>query len=415
MIGIIGINYKTAPVEIREKFSFTQEEKIEIKNILTEKIPGIGIVILSTCNRTEVYCAGDMSHKQAFSLLLQELSKYKNYNSDYYQYFYFKKGMDAVTHLFNVASGIDSLIIGEDQIMGQVKEAYNFAKEIKGINKIITRLFLKAIETGKKVRSATKINQGSASSSSAAVLLARQHCKSLQKSTVLMVGAGKTGGLVLSNLEKNLPAHIYIANRTFSKAQMLAFRFKAEAISLDEIVNILPEVDIVFIATDAQNPLIKKEEMEFAANQSDKNQLYIDLSVPRNIEKLDSENEQIKIFTIDDLKEIVERTNQLRKDEVYKANQIIDDMLNEFGEWMQTQDIVPTIKSIKQNLKKINEQELEGFIKIKSIKEPELVEEYANHITEKFARLLIKNLRELSKEQKSSELAELVEQLTNFN
>ena len=415
MIGIIGINYKTAPVEIREKFSFSQEEKIEIKNILKEKMPEIGVVILSTCNRTEVYCAGDVNHKLVFSLLLQELSKYKNYNSNFYQYFYFKKGMDAVTHLFNVASGIDSLIIGEDQIMGQVKEAYNFANEIGGVNKIVTRLFLKAIETGKKVRTSTKINEGSASSSSAAVLLARQHCESLEKSTILLVGAGKTGGLVLSNLEKNLPAHIYIANRTLSKAQVLADRFNGDAISLDEIVNILPEVDIVFIATDAQNPLIRKEEMEFAAKQSDKNHLYIDLSVPRNIEKVDPENKQIKIFTIDDLKEIVESTNQHRKDEVFKANRIIDEMLNEFGEWMQTQAIVPTIKSIKQNLQKINKQELEGFIKIKSINEPELVEEYANHITEKFARLLIKNLRELSKEQKSLEIAELVEQLTNFN
>lgn len=406
MTGLIGISYNSAELVIRERFSFSKEDVAGIAENCLKSGNIYGVVILSTCNRSEIYynCPREKT-KEAAGTILNELRVRKNYDDSMASFFYFKENSEMVTHLFKVVSGIDSLILGEDQIIGQVKEAFSFAEEIKSTDKILRRLFTKAFEIGKRVRTRTQISRGSASTSSAAVNLAHQRFMNMSVLHVMMIGAGQTGQLVLNSLRKSKFASLTIANRTFSKAEELAEIYGGRAIKIDEIEQYLPGCDMIFIATDAKAPIVKLESVRTAIRErgSENTQSYFDLSVPRNIEDSVAEIEGVELFTIDDLQSIVHNTHHNRHKEISAAMEIINGATVNFTEWEHEQELVPMILKIKKNFRELNQAEMEEFMKIRSLKENELLEEYSNHITEKFARVFIKNLKSVSKEVDNSE------------
>lgn len=405
MTGLIGISYKSAELVIRERFAFSREEIAGIAENCLKSGYINGVVILSTCNRSEIYynCPKEKT-KEAADVILNELAEKKNYDSSLSSFFYFKENSEMVEHLFKVVSGVDSLILGEDQIIGQAKEAFSFAEEIKSTDKILRRLFTKAFEIGKRVRTKTQISRGSASTSSAAVNLAHQRFARMPELHVMMIGAGQTGQLVLNSLRKSKFASLTVANRTFSKAQEVVEIYGGKAIKIEEIEEHLPECDMIFIATDAKEPIVKLEAVKNAIQQRgvENRQSYFDLSVPRNIEDSVAEIEGAELFTIDDLQSIVRHTNDNRKQEISAAMEIISKATENFTEWEHEQELVPVILKIKKNFNELNQAEMEEFMKIRSLKENELLEEYSKHITEKFARVFIKNLKNVSREVDNS-------------
>ncbi len=413
MTALIGISYKTADLEIREQFAFSPEETSRFAKQLLKTGTITGVIVLSTCNRTEVYYHPAKNRKdEALRQILKSLSEMKGFTDELKPRFYFKENRETVTHLFKVVSGIDSLIVGEDQIIGQVKDAFGYAREIGSTDKVLNRLFNKALETGKKVRTQTEISRGSASASSAAVSICHQRFPDLNDKKLLMIGAGQTGQLVLNSLRKSKFKALHIANRTFRKAEELAHLHNGKSISLEEIHQYLPDSDIVFVATDSPEPLLKLEAVKKGLRKRNKpqKQLFFDLSVPRNVEEEIGRLEQIELFTIDDLTRIVESTNQKRMEEISAAMQIINRATGLFMTWEHEQELVPTILKIKEGFRQLNQSEMEEFKKIRSIKDDELLNAYSHHITEKFARVFIKNLKELSKEADRKDFLSMAEE-----
>ncbi|MBN1252414.1 MAG: glutamyl-tRNA reductase [Bacteroidales bacterium] len=409
MIGLVGISFKTAELKIREQFSFSDEEIIEFSEFLKNDYEHKELVVLSTCNRTEIYFYSlKVNDNEAFNTILNALFKFKNYTKHLKQYFYFKSSIQVAEHLFKVTSGIDSLVIGEDQIIGQVKSAFNYAQEIKSAETILTRLFTKSFEAGKKVRSETKINQGSGSVSSAAVDLCHKNYRDLQNRSILLIGAGETGQLVLTSLSKHKIKSLYIANRTFSNAQELAERFNGKALNLDEIETYLEKSDIIIIATNSKKHIISKE---IAEKVNSRKKLYIDLSVPRNIDEKVSEIENAELFAVDDLNKIVNSTTQKRIDAISDAMVIINSVTADYMDWLIMRGLSPIFSKIKKNFQEINEKELEGFLKANSIENKKEIIDYGKHITDKYARLFIKNLREIVKNGEKKEYIESINKL----
>ncbi len=413
MTGLIGISYKSADLEIRERFAFSKNEITAFAEYLLQNRTISGIVLLSTCNRTEIYYNTTQKEStKAPQVIMEALALQKNYHSELRPYFYFKEGKQMAEHLFKVVSGIDSLIVGEDQIIGQVKDAFQFAKEIKSTDKILNRLFSKALETGKKVRTQTEISRGSASASSAAVNLCHLRFPDLSNQNVLMIGAGQTGQLVLNSLRKSTFKSLHIANRTYAKAEELSHLHGGKSIHLEEVNHYLYDSDIIFVATDSPEPLIKLEALKEALQRRDRSQkiLLFDLSVPRNVEMSIGQLEAVELYTIDDLTKIVKSTNQKRLHEISAAMEIIHHAEDVFMTWKHEQELVPTILKIKKNFHQLNQQEMEEFKKIRSIKEDKLLNEYSHHITEKFARVFIKNLKEISKEADKKDFITMAEE-----
>ena len=413
MTALIGISYKTADLEIRERFAFSSAEIAAFSKRLLNSGKVKGIVILSTCNRTEIYYHAPKSQKEAaLRGILAGLEELKGYSDSLKPNFYFRENEETVAHLFKVVSGIDSLIVGEDQIIGQVKDAFDYARKIQGTDKILNRLFSKALETGKKVRTQTEISRGSASASSAAVNLCHQRFPDLSNQNLLMIGAGQTGQLVLNSLRKSKFNALHIANRTLRKAEELARLHSGKSIRLEEVEHYLPQSDIIFVATDSPEPLLKLGALKESLKKRNKSQkqLIFDLSVPRNVEEEVGRLAGIELFTIDDLTKIVESTNQKRMEEISAAMQIIDRATALFLSWQHEQELVPTILKIKENFRQLKRAETEEFKKIRSIKEDKVLDEYSQHITEKFARVFIKNLKQLSKEAGKKDFISLAEE-----
>jgi len=414
MIGLIGISFKSADISIREQYAFSSEDINNFSKILQNNPDHKGLVILSTCNRTEIYFHSRKRNEQeAYNLILSALTTFKNYSEAHKSSFYFKIGRDASEHLFKVTSGIDSLVIGEDQIIGQVKNAFCTAQEHNCGDTVLSRLFTKAFEAGKKVRSETSINEGSASVSSAAVDLCQKYYPNLSDSTVMMIGAGQTGQLVLTSLGKREIKTLYVANRTFEKAELVAQKYNGIAIGLQEIEKYLSVSDIVIVATDSQSFLLTKEMMKRTRESANsvQVQLFIDLSVPRNIDPSISGMQGVNLFAVDDLTEIVNSTTHRRTQAVDDAVKIIDEVNIDFMDWLVVRGLSPVFEKIKTNFHQINQTELDGFVKVNGISDQKAIEEYGKHLTDKYARLFIRNLRGLVKNGENKHSIEAINEL----
>ncbi len=417
MIGLFGISYKSATVEVRENYSFTNEEIESFHRLLSIDKKMKGLAIISTCNRTEIYFhIENINPAQAFDFITQNLSYFKNFKEEHKENFYFKHDSGAAENLFRVASGLDSLILGEDQIIGQVKDAWTFAKDSQIISPALDRLFQKATECGKRVRSETTINEGSASVSSAAIDLCSQIFTDIDRRKVMFIGAGQTGELAVQRLVKKGSPKPILTNRTREKAEVLARKYEGVVVEFPERVNFYHQADIIVIATAAKCILINKNTIEKVMEQRlGKKQIYIDLSVPRNIEESVNDIENVHLYGVDDLQQIVNSTTEKRKFAVKDAEKIIHEITLEYSDWLSTLNLSATIQRILENFNNVNESEYQGFVKVNSGIDSNPVSKYGKHITNKYTRLLIKNLKTVTDNGKKTEYIEMINELFDLN
>jgi len=338
-LAVIGINHKTAPVQIREKFSLSAKQIIEVNRMLKLESAVSENVVLSTCNRMEIYAVAG-GKNDCVEVVKDFLSRFHNLRlADYKNIFYVYKDTEAIEHLFRVASGLDSMIIGEMEILGQVKKAYQDAKKSHSTGKILNRSFEKAFNTAKKIRTDTSIGRGAVSVSSQAIKLAKKILGNLNDKVALIIGAGIIGEQLVLSLKKNEIKKILVVNRTLEKAKILTDRFAAIAVSFDEFRQRLAEVDIVITSTGAPHLIIRKDDIaNFMPARKKKPLFIIDLAVPRDVEDKVGEIDNVHLYNIDDLQRVVQQNISLRKDELDSCNKIIDKSCKAHMGWWQKEN-----------------------------------------------------------------------------
>ena len=349
MIGLISINYKHAPVEIREQFDFSDDQKSAFHNILKSNYNVEGLMILSTCNRTEIYFEYENHIGQEDKLMhavLKALVDFKCFNDSLSPYLVKKTNKDVVEHIFRVIAGLESMIVGEYQIVEQLKDAFSFAEKKKMLGPIINRMVQKAFETGKFIRTHTNIDKGAMSVSYAAVEKVVQKFDILKIKT-LCVGAGETGALSVQYLNKKGCKDIAITNRTFSKSEELANQFNINTIQFDELKTSLEVVDVAIFSTSSKESLLNVNEVKKIISNREKEILFIDLCVPRNLPKEIGEIKRVNLINIDGLKDIVNTNYNKRKMEVVKAESFIAEFLMDFEDWASFRQLRPSILSLK--------------------------------------------------------------------
>lgn len=338
---VLGINHKTAPVEVREKLSFTAKPIIEVNRLLKERALLGENLILSTCNRVEIYAAVKKGDTDSLNRIKSFLGEYHKINiSEFENRFYTHKNEGVIEHLFKVASGLDSMVIGEMEILGQVKHAYHDARQSHTTGKILNRLFEKAFNTAKRIRTETAITRGTVSVSSAAVRLARKILGGLDDKKVLIVGAGFVGEQLVLCFKKNGLKSIFVTNRTFEKAQMLAENFGALVLTFENYRDKLSEVDIVITSTGAPHCIINKDDIARLMPKRHQRPLFlIDLAVPRDVEADVNKVDNVYLYDIDDLQKIVDENIALRKNELENCEQIIVSARQRFVGWLVNENI----------------------------------------------------------------------------
>jgi len=359
LIAVVGLNHRTAPVEVREKLSFAGSHLKEALLRLKEYPVIEGCAILSTCNRTEIYAATtemDEGMNAIWDFLSHwskvDISQIKNYTYCHTLY-------DTIRHIFRVAAGLDSMLLGETQILGQVRSAYQEAVEYGSTNRVLNTLFQQAITVGKRVRTETGIDQNPVSISYAAVELARSYLDGLEKRSVLIIGAGKMSELTARYLEANGVTGVIVSNRSFDRATALAEQLNGRAVKFSELYRYMEEADIVISCTSANHCVVRAEEMRQVMEKRRGRKIFmIDIAVPRDIEAEVGQIEGVSLFDIDDLNVVVDKNLAERRKAAIRAEEIIEEELEEFMKWLGTQFIVPTISALKKWGEEIKQKEL---------------------------------------------------------
>ncbi|WP_371374182.1 glutamyl-tRNA reductase [Thalassotalea aquiviva] len=336
-IFTLGINHKTAPVAIREQISFPQDSLNEALLSAQQALNCREVVILSTCNRTEFYVSGqDINYLQVEAKLLAWLGAYHQIASDMIKpYLYGYQGEEAINHMMRVACGLDSLVLGEPQILGQMKQAYRHAKEQNTISFIIDRLFQRTFSVAKQVRTDTDIGANAISVAFAAVSLAKNIYSQLNDVNVLLVGAGETIELVSKHLIQSNVSQMTVANRSIERAEALAQKISANVISLSEIREYLPQADIVFSSTGSPLPIISKDDVQNALRKRKHKPIFmVDLAVPRDIEQSVDQLEDAFLYTVDDLQGIVNQNLEKRRQAALEAEQLVAQQAGNFLAWL---------------------------------------------------------------------------------
>lgn len=342
----LGINHKTAPVEIREKVVFAPEKlSTALRELLSDQAVNEA-AILSTCNRTELYCSVASENSDP---LIDWISRYHSLAlNDVAPYTYSYSDQAAVQHILRVASGLDSLVLGEPQILGQIKDAYTWANDAGAIGQQLNRLFQHTFSVAKQIRTDTAIGSNPVSVAFAAVTLSKQIFTSLDQHTALLIGAGETIELVARHLSEQGIKKIIVANRTAERAQLLASQFNGEAITLAEMPDRLKEADIVISSTASQLPILGKGAVESALKQRKHRPIFmVDIAVPRDIEAEVGTLNDVYLYTVDDLHEVIEEGRKSREAAAEEAEEIIDNQVEHFMGWLRSLDSVDAIRSYR--------------------------------------------------------------------
>jgi glutamyl-tRNA reductase len=410
----LGINHKTAPVDIRERVAFTPEKlpvalrELHAFNNVNE------VAILSTCNRTELYCGveGDDSRivREWFSAF-HELKP-----GEVEPYFYSHPDRQAVRHILRVASGLDSLVLGEPQILGQMKQAYSSATHAGTVGHLLNRLFQHTFSVAKQVRTDTAIGASPVSVAFAAVSLSKQIFSDLSKHTALLIGAGETIELVARHLHESGIGRIIVANRTVEKAHNLASEFGGYAIALSEIPDHLAEADMVISSTASQLPILGKGAVETALKQRKRRpMLLVDIAVPRDIESQVGELEDVFLYTVDNLQEIIQEGLRSRQEAAQQAEEIIDTEVTHFMSWLRSLSAVDTIREYRQSAELMRDEALQHAMRqLQAGREPEhVVAELARQLTNKLMHSPCSGMRQAGYDGRA-ELLEAARELFNL-
>ncbi len=356
-ILLVGLSHKSAPLEVRESVSFRSSQILEALPVLRDELQEA--VILSTCNRSEIYTVTD-SAGDDIARIHEFIADYHDLPADSISpHLYSRAGADAVQHLFSVSSGLDSLIVGESQILGQVRGALSAATEAKAANVASVRLFHAALRVGRRVRQETNIGRNPLSISYAGVRLAQRVLGDLSDKRALLIGAGEAGSLVARALRTVGIGDLMIANRTESKAAELAGYLSSRAVSFENLEEALQSTDIVIAATDSPSYIITGAMAEAIRRTPNEAPLFaFDLAIPRDIDPEVSDEYGVRLFNIDDLSAIAEENMAQRRRSATDAELIIDDEVAKFMKWWDSLDVLPTVKAIRQSAEDIRRREL---------------------------------------------------------
>lgn len=342
----VGINYNTAPVAVRERLAFPAEILEPTLKTLSNVQPITEAAILSTCNRTEFYCHTESEDQSALIDWIAETKIIQP--AEFTPYLYSYKDSQSIRHMFRVACGLDSMILGEPQILGQMKTAYHAASQAGTLGKNLSKLFQHTFSAAKKVRTDTAIGSSPVSVAFAAVQLAQQIFDKLSEQTALLIGAGETIELTARHLYQHGIGRIIIANRTFDKAHALAMQFNGYAIALHEIPNHLAEADIVVSSTASQLPILGKGRVESAIKKRKHKPMFmVDLAVPRDIEAEVEQLRDVYLYTVDDLQNTVNQNMDSRRRAAEQAEEIIDTQVEHFLSWLRSQGAQETIRDYR--------------------------------------------------------------------
>ncbi|MDZ7343402.1 MAG: glutamyl-tRNA reductase [candidate division KSB1 bacterium] len=357
---VIGTSYQQSTVAYREKLAFSPEE---IQRFLPA-IVNTGVIqecsLLSNCNRTEIYFVSE-DPNPALSLMFQSLAPFKDEAAsalfaEGYQY----HNRDCARHLLRVAAGLESQMVGETQILHQVKNAHQLASAAGAAGRFLNRLFNFAVQAGKRVRHETAIGVGAISIGSAAVELVRRKLAPQENATVILLGAGEMAEQAALHLtaKKQAGVRLLITSRTRQRAEVLAQRVRAESLAWEKLPQTLPEASAVIAATSAPQPVLRPEHFSSRQDAARRSLLCIDIGLPRNIDPAVAQLPQVRLYDLDHLNGVIDKNLQIRLAELPKAEKIIDELLAEFGEWYHALKVVPVIKSLLQYGDEIRQQEI---------------------------------------------------------
>ncbi len=417
-IFALGVNHKTASVDLREQIAFSPEQLHSALPALREQTGVREAVIVSTCNRTEIYCHADGVSGPSSDLLLGWLAGYHGIPATTLQsHSYCHTDAAAIDHLMRVASGLDSLILGEPQILGQVKQAYQFAKNQASVGGILERLFQQTFHIAKRVRSETAVGENAVSVAFAAVNLARHIFADLEQASVLLVGAGDTAELVAQHLTEIGVQKLMVANRTLMRAETVASKFEGQAHTLGELPELLPQADIVISSTASTLPIIGKGLIESALKQRKrKPMLLIDLAVPRDIEAQVDELSDAYLYSVDDLQGIIQENMRNREEAAAQAQAMILEQTEQFMTWLRGLDHVDVLRDYRQHTEQLAQQQLQRARNQLAAGKPadEVMAELTQRLTKQFLHAPTRTLREAGAKGDYQTLA-VFQQLYNDN
>ena len=397
-IVIVGTSHHIASLDFRERLSFPESQLTEAFQLLREHPDVREATILSTCNRVEVYA---VTHcKDGCTVLSDFLSNYHQIEPRQLDKFtYSHQNLDAVRHLFNVTASLDSMVVGEPQILGQVKEAYAQSLAAGATGDILNRLFTKAISVGKRVRTETNIAAGAVSISYAAVELAKKIFQSLEDKTVAIIGAGEMSELTAQHLVKNSVSKVIVANRTYQRAVNIAKKFNGTALTYDADLSFLVEADIVISSTDAPHYLIDRHSLaEIMRQRKHRYMFLIDIAVPRDIDPEVSKVDNAFLYNIDDLEAVVASNLKDRGQEAEIAAQIVAEEVAKFQLQLQAFEVNPTIRALHQQFQGVVSKELKVCLDKAQLtpKQQKTVEAMTQAIIKKLLHQPTANLRQIA-------------------
>ncbi|TDT56466.1 glutamyl-tRNA reductase [Fonticella tunisiensis] len=408
-IAVVGLNHNTASTKIREEAAFMDSEKIEAANYLLDN--GIDeAVILSTCNRSEIYFA---SYKRDIDECIKTVKEfYNNFSGipEIEKYLYAKKGEEAIYHIYYVAAGLDSIVLGEDQILGQVKDAHELAMDIGSSKKILNKLFREAVSTSKRIKTTLKISEQPLSISYIGVKFIKEKMGGLKGKNVLIIGLGKMGKLALKYILEEDVKNIYMANRSREKLLEIT-REHPEIIALDyeERYNILKDIDLLITATASPHIVIKADKI----GKREKELYIMDLAMPRDVDIDAGRLSGVYLFNIDDLKNI-SSFNEKRREELSKrAREIVKSDALDFKSWLSTVRVDPVIKSLKEKCSKIEKDTLEYIFRKADLegKDKKIIEKMVSSALKRLVREPIIKLKEMEDPKKREAYIKVLEEL----
>lgn len=413
-IMFVGLNHKTAPVAVREQLAIAEPE-------LAASLQGVQhpelneLVVLSTCNRVEFYFETRNTDATAAACVSFLSSFHGVETSAFEPHLVYRHEAEAVRHLFRVAASLDSLVVGEPQILGQVKAAYLTARTAGHTGAVFNQLFDRALSVGKAVRHQTGINDNAVSVSYAAVELAKKIFETLQQRTVMVLGAGETSELAARHLARQGVGHIFVANRTHDRAVRLAQALQAKAIPWDSVAEHLIHTDIVVSSTSAPEPVVDKSMVQTVMrSRNGQSMFFIDIAVPRDIDPAVNTLENVFLYDIDDLHHVVDANRRGREQEAVAAEELVWQEVRQFQQWLEAQDAVPTIVGLRQWAERVRHEELEKTLaKIGPLddRQRRAVEALSAGLMNKFLHPPTVNLKRSSRQGRLRDYVQLVRHL----
>ncbi|WP_055105569.1 glutamyl-tRNA reductase [Paenibacillus ihumii] len=414
-IVVVGLNYRTAPVEVRERFTFAERDLPQALQELKRTKSVLEGVIIATCNRTEIYVVVDRLHMCGYFIRSFMEQWFGIPRQEFTQHLYMYEDEQAIRHLFRVACGLDSMVLGETQILGQVRNAFLLSQSEKVTGTWFNMLFKQAITLSKRAHSETAIGESAVSVSYAAVELGKRVFGSFEGKKVLILGAGKMSELTAKHLSGGGAAEVLVANRTFGRAQELAAKFDGIPCSMQEAMQRLQDIDILISSTGADGYVITSSQVQTSMKQRPDRPLFIiDIAVPRDIDPSIGELDNVFLYDIDDLEGIVESNMEMRRGEALKIDWMIEEEMGAFASWLQTLGVRPVIRALQEKSSSIHESTMESlFNKLPELDERQrkVIRRLTKSIVNQMMHDPINRIKEMAGEERGAEALQMFTQI----